>query len=122
MGRSSRFRSRCTSGLVAVLVLGCGPRVEENDDFIEQECAAWCDGATSCEGYPLSRDECFDICVNDNPWTDGCREPQAAYFDCLLGLSCEERDQRHEAAVAAEDLSGYACYEESYEASTCRND
>lgn len=122
MARPSPFPPWCASALLTALLVGCGPRVEVRDDFIEQECADWCDGVTSCPGYPLSRDECFDTCVNDDPWTEPCREPQAAYFDCLLGLSCEELDERTQAALAAEDLSAYACYDESYEASVCRSD
>jgi len=122
MARSSRSLSRCTSGLLAVLLLGCGPHVQEQDGFIEQECTEWCDGVTDCPNSSLSWDECFDDCVDSPSWTESCRDPRAAYLGCLRDLSCEDLDERTQAAQAGEDLASYACYEESYAAAVCRND
>lgn len=106
---------------VAALLWGCGPKVEEEDDFVEQRCAAWCDETDSCEHSELTWDECFSDCFESESWTDECREPRAVYLDCLGSLSCEELEARVEAVLNGEELPTDACEEEAFEAAACRS-
>lgn len=126
MGKTSRSRSRSTRALLPVaLLLGCGPRVkEDNDDFIEQECRNYCDGVDPCDlgEWEQTWDECFSSCIDSQVWSDSCLEPRAEYNDCLLSLTCEELEDYQNGIVAGEDLSGHICGDALYEASVCRND
>ncbi len=101
------------------LLVGCGPQVVEEDDFVERQCEVWCDGLEPCEHHELSWSECFDDCVTST-WKDDCREKRATYQDCLLDLSCEELEDRTERVIAGQNSEELACYEESFASSFCR--
>jgi len=100
------------------LLVGCGPHVEEEDDFVERQCEVWCDGLEPCEHHELSWSECFDDCSESSTWKDSCREDRAAYHDCLLALTCEELEDRTERAIAGE-ISSLVCWDEAVAASVC---
>lgn len=120
MEHRSPARSRSSKALLAlVLLLGCGPRVvEDNTDFIEERCEIWCDG--SCEHTGLTWAECFDDCTESPSWTENCLEDRAVYHECILELSCSERAELAERGIAGENGPEDACYEELHEASICR--
>ena len=101
------------------LLVGCGPHVEEEDDFVERRCQIWCDGLEPCEHDELTRTECFEGCVESERWTESCRDDRAAYHDCLLSLSCDELAERTEKGIAGEDVSGFACWDEAVESAVC---
>jgi len=102
-----------------VLLVGCGPHVEEEDDFVERQCEIWCDGVEPCEHLESSWTECFDECFESERWTEPCREDRAAYHDCLLALTCEELEERGELVLEGQSAEDLACYEESFAASYC---
>lgn len=105
---------------MAVLVAGCGPAVEEDDDFIERQCTQSCDRIDACgRGFG----DCQDVCTELTLWEpESCEEVTAEYLQCLRDLTCEDMAARADAVENEErPLPTLPCDEEMFAASICAN-
>lgn len=115
----SRFRSAFCSLAVVGLLAGCGPVVEEDDNFIEEQCTLNCDRLDECG---RRSDICMDACSDLYTWEpESCEEVTAEYLLCLRELTCEELTERRESVENGEASSDLPCDKESVVAAVCAN-
>ncbi|MBV1860410.1 MAG: hypothetical protein KUG77_18500 [Nannocystaceae bacterium] len=117
----SRFSSAFFSlAVVGFLAAACGPAVEVEDDFIEEQCTHSCERLDECG---RRSEDCLDVCSKLVTWEpESCEELTAEYLQCLRELTCEESAARAEAIENGErPLPPMPCDAESLAAAACTN-
>lgn len=106
------------SGLAVALLLGCGPRVKEDDRFVEEQCDLSCDRLDECGRYFDDREQ---VCADIHTWEpQSCEDVTATYLECLRQLTCEESAARAETIENGQgSLQPLPCDEEMLAASRC---